>query len=142
VTPTRNNHGDRLGALEAGYKNLGREIHGLREDFQSFAGEIRRQLTTQQRTPWPAIIAAVAVGVSVIGGLITLGANGPLRELERQDLEIRRIENRLTDDFRRELDLRFQIDGRTAATSANTFAERLGELERNAAYRRAGKTPK
>lgn len=136
MTSTRNNNGERIGALEEGYKNLGREIHGLRDDFQSFAGEIRRQLTTQQRTPWPALIAAAAVTVSVLGGLITLGANGPLREIERNELEIRRVEDRTLENLRREMDLRLR-----SATPTN-FATRLEELEREAAYRRHGKTPK
>jgi len=81
-------YSDRITGLEAGYKAMGREISGLREDFGNFASEIRRELhgiNANKKTPWSAIIGACSFAVALLGGLITLGANGPLRELDRHD---------------------------------------------------------
>lgn len=85
----------RIGALEEGYKNLGREIGGLREDFSLFARDVRADLGHSRRTQWSPIIAGVGVIVAVLGGLITLGAQGPLDQLGIQRSEIQEINNEL-----------------------------------------------
>lgn len=101
ATPKPDTDG-RLSTLEEGQRSQGREISGLRQDFQAFAAEIRHALAERSRFPWPAI----AVIVSILGGLITLGAWGPLREQERQALEI----NALSDKAERVAVSRFDSD--------------------------------
>lgn len=98
-------HVDRISALEAGQKATSREIAALREGFDSFASDVRRaiqDLGNEQRreiaslqaaqierskTPWGPIISAASLTVALVGGLVTLGASGPLRELSRIDAE-------------------------------------------------------
>ncbi len=83
--------GDRIAALEEGYRNIGRELGGLREDFATFSRDVRGELTTRARTQWSPIIATISVVVAVLGGLITLGSQGPIREIERHTHELEEI---------------------------------------------------
>ena len=85
----------RLSALEEGYRNLGREIGGLRDDFATFARDVRGELHERSRVQWSPIIAGVAVVVTILGGLITLGAQGPMRDLARHDDAVARLEERV-----------------------------------------------
>lgn len=92
---TQASNTDRLAALETDYRHLGREIGGLREDFASFAREVRNELHSRSRTQWSPIIAGVAVIVSVLGGLITLGGRGITSDLSRHDTSIDRIQSHI-----------------------------------------------
>lgn len=74
---------DRIAALEEGYRNIGREVGGLREDFALFARDVRGELHERASTKWSPLIAAAAVVVAVVGGLVTLGASGPLSTIDR-----------------------------------------------------------
>lgn len=82
------NTSDRIASLEAGYKALGREISGIRDDFSTFASEMRRELhgiSNDRKPPWTAIIGACTFVVVLLGSLVTLGASGPIRELDRHE---------------------------------------------------------
>lgn len=87
----RTTHSDRISALEEGYKSLGREIGGLRQDFLGFADEVRRQMQHGARTQWAPLIGAIALAVTIVTGLITLGAAGPLQDIERHELRLERL---------------------------------------------------
>lgn len=84
-------HGDRIAALEEAYRGIGREVGGLRDDFKAFATEVRKDLAVRSRTQWSPLIGAASLVVAVIGGLVTLGAQGPLRDIARHDAEISRM---------------------------------------------------
>lgn len=125
----------RVAALEEGYANLGREIHGLRNDFQAFAREVRGELTTRGRTQWAPIIAGASLVVAILGGLITLGAQGPLRELSRHEQalsilgEARHQDNLDTREwFRGRLD---RVFDRINTHEHDGHAERVETLERD-----------
>lgn len=79
---------DRIAALEEGYRNIGRELGGIREDFQAFSRDVRNELGHRSRTQWSPILASVSLVVAILGGLITLGAQGPIRDLERHEAAI------------------------------------------------------
>jgi len=93
MTQPKLNQSDRIAALEEGYKGLRNDISGLRGDFQLFAQEMRGSNKTQ----WAPIIAAAAVVIGIIGGLVTLGSYGPLNDLSRHNQEIIRIESTVRD---------------------------------------------
>lgn len=138
-----NNHGERIGALEGGFKSLGNELHGLRDSFDSFAIEMRRNhqelqraQAARERTQWAPIIAAVAVVVSVIGGLVTLGANGPLRDLSRHDQQLDRVvdkidsisRSRFTSDDGKMLDASLQREMRDLDRVSASRIDALDEM--------------
>ena len=112
--------GDRIGALEEGYRGLGREIGGMREDFQTFARDMRAETTAMRndaalraRTQWGPIISALSVAVAILGGLITLGAQGPLRDLNRHDEALAKLRtNRFTSDDGTELRSQLNADNK------------------------------
>lgn len=119
---TKPTTGDRVAALEEGYKSLGREIHALREDFSLFAKDMRGQVQAQSRVQWGPIMSAAGVIVAVIGGLITLGSSGPLRDLGRHDLAIQRM----ADQVAGIRETRFsKADGQELYERATSRVERL-----------------
>lgn len=66
----------KLGALES-------DVTGLKEDFTSLRGEMRSgfdaifnkidRMAAPKATPWAAVISAIAVAVTVAGGLVAIG---------------------------------------------------------------------
>lgn len=82
---TNGTQSDRIAALEEGYRNIGRELGGLRDDFATFSRDVRGELHERASTKWSPLIAAVAVAVAMIGGLVTLGASGPLATIDRHE---------------------------------------------------------
>ncbi len=84
------NTDSRLSTVEEGLRSQNHQIIALRKDFQEFARDVRNGLAERSRFPW----AAIAVIVSILGGLITLGAWGPLREQERQERQIEALDTR------------------------------------------------
>ena len=94
MADSRSTSTSRIAALEEGYKNLGREIGGIRHDLQTLAGEIRAELSRRSRVQWSPMIAAVAVVITVMGAF----AQGPIAMINRNDDAIRAMaSNRFTD---------------------------------------------
>lgn len=84
----------RLSALEEGYKNLGREIGGVRSAVDNLAVEIRSELNRRGRVQWSPLVATVAVIIALFGAF----AQGPISEIKRNDEAIRQMtSNRFTD---------------------------------------------
>jgi hypothetical protein len=73
---------NRLGRLEA-------EVEGIRSSLDIIA----RKMDSVTKTQWSPIIASIAVVVTIIGGLVTLGSQGPIRELGRHELAIQNMSN-------------------------------------------------
>jgi len=65
---------ERIASLEAGYKNLHRDVQNLAEavgslgrDFRSTMDSIQNQFFEHQKTPWSVLAAWAAVIISTIG---------------------------------------------------------------------------
>ena len=81
---------ERIARLESDVTSIGREVEGLRGDFQSFAREIR----AGSKTNWGWIVAAVGAIVSILTGLIILGARGPLETIGDLKIHDERLQER------------------------------------------------
>lgn len=94
MAQTDRSHEGRLSAVESAVASMGREMHGFRTDFRTFAAEMREEVGSRSRTQWSPIIAAVAVVVAVVGGL----AAGPISDIGRiEERQTRMLGNRFTD---------------------------------------------
>lgn len=91
----RTTHGDRISALEEGYRHIGREVGGLREDVQDFMREVRRDMAAARRTQWSPILTAIAVVVAVVGGLVTLGGQPIKDSVHRHNVMLDRLADRI-----------------------------------------------
>jgi hypothetical protein len=76
----------------------------MRNDFSSFASEMRKEISARSKTNWSPIISGIAVVVAILGGLITLGAQGPLSQLTRVENASMKAQDQFTDVERRMLD--------------------------------------
>lgn len=126
-------HGARLAALEKTQETMAADIHGIRAELRDWMTETRREnqrrdaeLLAQQRTPWAAISGVAGVMVAAIVGIVSLGANGPLRDLARLDEQIDRHSDRF-DEIRSN---RFMAtDGREMETRLTGALDRMREQQ-------------
>jgi len=116
----------RISALEEGYRNIGREVGGLREDLQSLAAEIRRELNSRARVQWSPMIAAVAVVITVMGAF----AQGPLSDIRRNDERISAMSaNRFTDEDGRAIAHTIESDREVFIEELRVMNERIRGIE-------------
>lgn len=118
-------YGPRIAALEQGFESVRGEIHGLRQDFSGFASEMRREMAVRGRTNWSPILAGIAVLVTIIGGLVTMGAQGPLRDLARAQAASDRLVERLS-----EIERYFQSELKTIVNEDYKRPEAEKDLEK------------
>jgi hypothetical protein len=83
TTSSKDTTGERLGRLETEVEGVQSSLRAIGKKLDGL-GRVQAEAT---RTQWSPIIAALAVVVAIMGGLITLGAQGPLETLARHELE-------------------------------------------------------
>lgn len=83
----------RVSTVEATVQGLHEDVRDLTKEVRDGLSEIRAAL--RDRKPQTInVIALIALGVSILGGLITLGAQGPIWRLEANERAITDFANK------------------------------------------------
>lgn len=82
--------GGRLAAVEVEVSGIKDAIRGIGHDVRALSSELKEGRATK----WPPLLAAVSLVVAIMGGLITLGARGPLSDLDRLNHEVDGLQER------------------------------------------------
>ena len=83
----------RVSTVEANVQGLHEDVRDLTKEVRDGFGEIRTGL--RERKPQTInVIALIALGVSILGGLITLGAQGPIWRLDAAEKSVTNLEEK------------------------------------------------
>ena len=83
-------HGERIGALEVGQQNISTNLEKLADKigdmtrkFDSALEKVHERVDDHTKTDWKSILSAVALVVTILGGMVAFAGSFYFRDLEQ-----------------------------------------------------------